>query len=235
MKARNDTVETKAARQAFTALTSVIKNYSLYPPEHTCLVFEKNMQKFADEEDLREDRIRLEAALLGVGGAEGESVMVADDLFERVRTWAPKLLDGEALVTYYARLLDALLRTGQLGMVWRLLPDVVDGLVGVGGNKHAVRANELALMLAPLLLVEGPDRPQADKALRTFVDTLWQGNAKLGIWQAVYGIGGILPLVLALDGAERVAAIARFTAENGGGWGQIVDKVVRTGPHERVE
>ncbi len=195
----------------------------------------KNMGKFADEEDLREDRIRLEAALLGDRGGMGDSVMVADDLFERIRTWSPKLLEGEALVTYYIRLLDALLRTDQLGMVWRLLPDVVDGLVGVGGNKHAVRANELALILAPLLQTDGPDRPQADKALRTFVDKLWQGDAKQGIWQAVYGIGGILPLLLALDGAERVADIASFTAQNGGGWGQIVEKVVRTGPHERVE
>ena len=197
--------------------------------------FRKNYQKFADEEDLREDRIRLEAALLGDRGGVNGSVMVADDLFERVRTWAPKLLEGEALVTYYARLLDALLRTEQLGMVWRLLPDVVDALVGVGGNKHVVRANELAHMLAPLLQIQGPDRPQADRALRTFVDKLWQGNAKQGIWQAVYGIGGILPLVLALDGAEAVTAIARFTAQNGSGWGQLVEKVVRTGPHERVE
>jgi hypothetical protein len=194
----------------------------------------KNMEKLVDEEDLREDRVRLQAALQGGKSPDADGVADAEALFEKIRTWAPKLLDGEALVGYHLHTLTFLLNLGQVGMVWRLLPDVADALVGVGGNKHAVRADELAHLLAPLTRIQGPDQPQADRFVRQFVGKLWEANADGGIWQAVYGVGGSLPLILALDGPESLTAIAHFTAQHGGDWGTIVDRVVRTAPHERV-
>ena len=64
---------------------------------------------------------------------------------------------------------------------------------------------------------EGSARARA--ALESFMLALWTGNAKHGIWQAVYSLEGTLPLLLMLEGPQALVDIAQQVVRDGARWG----------------
>ena len=62
----------------------------------------------------------------------------------------------------------------------------------------------------------GHDAPRA--ALESFVTAIWAADRTRGLWQTVYGIEGMLPLVAALEGPDALVALARGVAQAGSRW-----------------
>jgi hypothetical protein len=58
------------------------------------------------------------------------------------------------------------------------------------------------------------------RLLEEFVVALWQADAAQGIWRAVYGVEGSLPLLIKLEGPQAVVDIAQAAAEQGKRWAQ---------------
>lgn len=152
-------------------------------------------------------------------------------LFTRLQKWAPRLLEGEALIHFYVNSLLQPLLTAQLyPQIWALLPQVREALVTTSGNKHAVRVAEVTQLL--LLLwqmattaesteIEGeqPDNSSSSVTvvdLRTnsesFLSRLWESNVLRGAWQTVHALEGSLALLLALEGPSALITIAQRAA-----------------------
>lgn len=164
-----------------------------------------------DDDTLRNQSLRLQA-LLQLNRAPKE----VQAIFAELSTWAPRLLDGEALINFTVQgLLQPLLAAGKYQPAWTLLPDLQTVLSKLNGHKHAVRVAEVATLLAqqltahPALQNDGEVR----KVLETFLVTLWQAGARRGIWQTVHSIEGTLPLLIALEGPQAAVAIAHASAD----------------------
>lgn len=183
------------------------------------------------DDDLRDNRLRLLALLQHQGTWTRE----ARDLFQQLRRWAPRLLDGEALISFYVDgLLRPLLQLGMAEQALALLPAVQQAVSASSGDKHAVQVAKVARLLADLLPAapsaqagEGPTEEPAPEAmvgdgirprLAEFLQELWLADAQKGIWQAVHGVEGALPLLLRLEGSQAVVAVAQAAATDGALW-----------------
>jgi hypothetical protein len=177
------------------------------------------------DDDLRIQRLRLQA-LLELRGSTLAPPGEVSAVIEKLRLWAPRLLEGEALSEFYADgLLRPLLAAGRGQQAAALLPDVLDALAASTGDKHTARVREVAALLARQVRLHAAQAQGANgggaelRALVTrFLLDLWQKDAERGIWQAIHGVEGSLPLVLALDGPDALAAIAEAAAESGDLW-----------------
>jgi hypothetical protein len=177
------------------------------------------------DDELRLKRLRLQALLqMPAGSPAGEQDETA--LLGELTEWAPRLLEGEALIDFYADgLLRPLLTAGRNREAWALLPAVQEALSTSTGEKHAARARQVSSLLARQvrLLATRNEPLDADSESMSvyarFVADLWQADSARGLWQLVHGINGSLPLVLALEGPGTVQAIARVASENGEEWG----------------
>ncbi len=165
-----------------------------------------------NDDDLRNQALRLRALLHPGGDRLTRAPKAIETLFGALRIWAPKLLEGEALVNFYVDgLLRPLLEAGLVSLVWKLLPEVQSALVTGTGDKHATRVNNVCTLLAEQTLPSEfvSNGTNAQELLGQFLQTLWKSDAQRGVWQIVHGIEGSLPLLLALDGAGAVTAIAQ--------------------------
>lgn len=171
---------------------------------------------FSDD-DLRLKRLRLQALLNLRRDAQAGEV---DLLLEQLREWAPRLLEGEALISFYADgLLRPLLSAGRTQQAWSLLPQIRAALTSNTGSKHAARVAEICVLLARQMRLESTNRTATSTTatnttdsrnlLAQFLIDLWQTDAAKGEWQAVHSVEGSLPLLLALEGAQALVTIAR--------------------------
>lgn len=169
--------------------------------------------KQLDDDALRNQSLRLQAFLQRNSNSR-EMQMIFSDL----STWAPRLLDGEALISFYVQgLLQPLLAANKFKPVWDLLPQLLTALSKLNGHKHAVRVTEVTTLLAQPLAPFAPlhDDPGIRPILENFLVQLWQASAQRGIWQTVHSIEGSLPLLMALEGAQAPVMIARAVAYQG--------------------
>jgi tetratricopeptide (TPR) repeat protein len=187
-------------------------------------------------DELRTAGLRLRA-LLQQDAVERKEL---ERLVIELRTWAPRLLEGEALVSYLVQnLLTPLLATGRTRLGLTVLPPLQEALRSGSGEKHAARVGaaaqvlvrELALppagMAEPgavdpgaVVLPTTPLDPGVRAALEQFLTGIWEQDSRRGLWQTVHGIEGSLPLLLALEGPEAVAGLARSVNEIGVRWGR---------------
>ncbi len=176
------------------------------------------------EETLREDALRMYAALIGGEG----SVAQALPILATLRRQAPQSLDGKALALFYTdHVLVPLLVTGHYDLAWSFLQDIRTVLGRILSREQPARVEAVALLLVEqfeaLSAAAPPDEVNVDleKAHTAAFDLLthlWERSAAQGIWPTVYTIGGSLPLVIALAGPQAVLEIARFAAKEGHVW-----------------
>jgi hypothetical protein len=192
-------------------------------------------QKTLDDDAFRLRSLRLRALLQAASTpasiSQPRQSKEREALLNELRRWAPRLLEGEALVHFYIHsLLRPLLAANQLPLAWGILPELTSALNVTSGNKHATQVAEVATLLAHQLRLDAVVTLQRDKsappvtqtsdvglALRTHFETflanLWQLDAKRGPWQIVHGIEGAIPLLLMLEGSQAVVALARAVYE----------------------
>jgi hypothetical protein len=180
-------------------------------------------RKVTDDE-LHDDGLRLRALLQQdrIGSDE------LNRLVERLNSWAPRLLEGEARVSFLVdTMLKPLLRSGRTRLALALLPTIQAALRTGTGEKHAARVASVATALAeefgrpadePVDLTDAipaasptiaPVEPATRGALEQFMRGIWQHDAGRGVWQTIHGVEGTLPLLLALDGPQAVAQLAQ--------------------------
>ena len=168
------------------------------------------------DDQLRDDRLRLRAKL-----QLGDQSRATDELLRDLRTWGPRLLEGEALVNFYLdSLLAPLLTAARWVDVWDLLPEIQDVLARAGGDRHTVHVHHAAeLLIAHMDVIPADEQPL--ERYVDFLSGLWRQDAARGIWQTVHGLEGALPLILALEGPEAVIQIARVASKEGEEWIKI--------------
>jgi len=182
-----------------------------------------------NDDDLRLKRLRLQA-LLALDNSSADLRSEESVLLDELQLWAPQLLEGEALIDFYADgLLRPLLTAGRTRAAWALLPQIQLALATSTGEKHATRVRQVASLLARqvrLATIGAPvvdvrvDMEQEDTqaVFGHFLNDLWTADANRGLWQVVYGINGSLPLVHALEGPATIVAIANAAYAQGGEW-----------------
>lgn len=183
-----------------------------------------------DDDQLRNGGLRLRARLQQPATSPNE----IQSQVKQLAIWAPRLLEGEALVNFLVDdLLKPLLAGGRTRLGLALLPAIGEALRFGSGEKHAVRVAAVANALTPEL-TPAPSSEQAlaaanghgsgaleteiRAALEQFARGVWKNDEQRGLWQTVHGIEGTLPLVFALEGPGAVAAIAEGVAELGARW-----------------
>jgi hypothetical protein len=200
----------------------------------------KVFQSGPNDDELRDDRLRFQALMQQ--GAAWDKELTA--LYNRLRQWAPKLLDGEVLMNFYIDgLLRPLLAVGRADLVWGLLPQVRAALNASSGDKHAVQVERVTMLLANQAVPEiahtlqspvsdatdtlatnngdlssNSDPLQAHTELTQFLVQLWENDIRKGLWQTVHGIEGSLALLLALEGAEALMTVAQVALREGSSW-----------------
>lgn len=190
-----------------------------------------------DDDALRLGALRLRA-LLQQGG-DGQE---AQRLLTELSAWAPRLLDGEALVNF---LLDSLLRplldAGKHRQAGALLPALVQALSATSGNRHTAQVAAVAALLTHQIRLARLARDQAaenetganngeargpspdhelTQMAQRFLADLWQADARRGAWQTVHGLEGSLLLLWALEGPDSLVALARLVHEKSSLWFQ---------------
>jgi tetratricopeptide (TPR) repeat protein len=171
-----------------------------------------------NDDDLRLKRLRLQALLsLRKGAYDGE----INALTQELRTAAPRLLDGDALISFYADgLLRPLLAAGRIHQAWALLPEICAALAVGSGSKHGARVREISVLLARQVRLEaarGEESSMSREPLTRFLLELWRRDVEKGIWQVVHSVEGAIPLLLALEGPSALVAVGEAAA---GGWGK---------------
>ena len=187
------------------------------------------------DDDLRLKRLRLQA-LLRMESGNPDLSLDERALLDELQLWAPQLLEGEALIDFYAdALLRPLLTAGRTRAAWALLPQIQAALATSTGEKHATRVRQVAALLARQVRLAAVGAPLTDirdqRDLRDeteqedtlavfghFLNDLWTADANRGLWQVVYGINGSLPLVHALEGPATVVNIAHAAHNQGSDW-----------------
>lgn len=197
------------------------------------------LQEQVDDDTLRNSSLRFKALLqvhyghTQTADAQSAATTRAKEirtLFARLQKWAPRLLEGEALLHFYVdSLLQPLLAAKLHTQVWEILPQVGEALVTTSGNKHAARVTEVASLLAqqwqaasvPALQVADANPPAAlpvvvradlQPHIEAFLSHLWTHSAQRGIWQTVHTIEGTLPLLLTAEGPAALVTIAQRVA-----------------------
>ena len=181
------------------------------------------------DDELRLKRLRLQA-LLRLDNNSADLSIDEQALLDDLRQWSPQLLEGEALIDFYADgLLRPLLAAGRTRAAWSLLPQIQAALATSTGEKHTTRVRQVASLLARqvrLAAVATPLQDGGDESLQEdtqavfghFLNDLWTADANRGLWQVVHGINGSLPLVHALEGPATIVAIADAAHTQGGQW-----------------
>ncbi len=191
-----------------------------------------------NEEALREEALRMHAALLSGEGGEDRAVIH----LSQVRRWAPGLLEGKALALFYTEnVLEPLLTTEYNRMLWAFLPDLCRALGGIVSREFPTRVGDVCEKLVRRLAL-GQESDRLDDAtlqeeqavLGDFLVQLFEQSAAQGVWQTVYAVGGGLPLLIALAGSGTALDIARLAMAEGTGWRPIVELKVDT-PDEQDE
>lgn len=156
--------------------------------------------------------------------AATERAKAIQSYFRKLQKWAPVLLEGEALIHFYVDdFLQPLLAAHLPKRAWELLPQVIEALLTISGNKHAARVAEIANLLMQQLAATSTLDPQDgsdDAALvaeetasqppvESFLTNLWESSARRSTWQTVHSIEGTLPLLLATEGPDTLVAIAQ--------------------------
>lgn len=185
----------------------------------------KSISPSLTDDELRLKRLRLQALLL-LDPQSPELIKQEEELIQTLCEWGPRLLEGETLIDLYADgLLRPLLTAGRTREAWALLPQIKAALVGSTGEKHTSRLRQISALLSRQVRLSSANSARPDEEYEeihaifaNFVADIWAEDANRGLWQIVHGINGALPLVLALDGAGAVAAIAQTAAENGSAW-----------------
>lgn len=183
-----------------------------------------------DDDQLRNGGLRLRARLQQPAATASE----IQSQVKQLATWAPRLLEGEALVNFLVGdMLKPLLASGRTRQGLALLPIIGDALRFGSGEKHAVRvaavANALTGERTPAGVLDaeqaaangyshGASAAETRAALEQFARGVWKNDEQRSLWQTVHGIEGTLPLVLALEGAEAVAVIAEGASQLGKRW-----------------
>ncbi|HQY91643.1 hypothetical protein [Caldilinea sp.] len=184
-----------------------------------------------NDDDLRGDGLRLRALLLQeIPSARNQAILKRE--VDTLLAWAPRLLDGEALVNFMVdNLLAPLLVSGRAQLALSVLPALQNTLRARSGEKHAARLNNLSHLLVNELGAEFKQEtatsPNGQTALATvrsaveqFIVAIWQADSQRGLWQTVHGIAGVLPLLIALDGPEAVVTLARGVKQAGARWSE---------------
>jgi hypothetical protein len=195
-------------------------------------------QNRPNDDELRNNRLRFQA-LLQQGVAWDKELYA---LFNHLRQWAPRLLDGEMLMSFYVDgLLRPLLNANRVDLVWSLLPQVRDALNASSGDKHATQVQRVTMVLAniatpPIVATmaqanygggsngeNGDDTPATDPILAhaeltQFLVQLWESDVRKGLWQTVHGIEGSLALLLALEGPDALMTLANVAMREGSRW-----------------
>ena len=105
----------------------------------------KVFQNRPNDDELRDNRLRFQVRLQQ--GAEWDKELTA--LYNQLRQWAPRLLDGEMLMSFYLDgLLRPLLAAGRIDLVWELLPQVSEALNASSGDKHTAQVQRVTTLLA---------------------------------------------------------------------------------------
>jgi hypothetical protein len=105
----------------------------------------KVFQNRPNDDELRDNRLRFQVLLQQ--GAAWDKELTA--LYNQLRQWAPRLLDGEMLMSFYLDgLLRPLLTAGRTDLVWELLPQVREALSASSGDKHTVQVQRVTTLLA---------------------------------------------------------------------------------------
>jgi hypothetical protein len=179
------------------------------------------------EEQLREDALRMHAALISSEGGRDRAVPI----LATIRRQAPLALDGKALAIFYTdHVLEPLLETGSHELAWSFLNDVRTVLGRILSREQPVRVEAVANLLVHELHtmqsavnageagITNKTVEAAQAAAQSLLRYLWEGSSPQGIWPTVYSIGGSLPLLICLAGSEAVVKIARFTVAEGNQW-----------------
>ncbi len=172
-----------------------------------------------NDDTLRNEALRLRALLHPEGIRLTSEPQAVANLLAKLLQWGKELLEGEALVNFYLdSLLRPLLEAGLVSQVWTLLNDLEQALGAISGDKHANRVHTVCTLLAeqalPLSFAAGASSPSAGVVdrLGQFLQRLWRADAQRNVWQTVHGIEGSLPLLIALEGAQSVLAIAQVAS-----------------------
>ncbi|MCB0112494.1 MAG: hypothetical protein KDD84_00305 [Caldilineaceae bacterium] len=176
------------------------------------------------EDQLREDALRMYAALLNRQGGRDQ----ATPILATIRRQAPQALDGKALAIFYTdHVLAPLLETGSHDLAWSFLHDVRSVLGRILSREQPVRVEAVARLLVEALdtidavtndAVSSKAMDAAHNAARSLLRHLWEGSAQQGIWPTVYSIGGSLPLLIRLVGSSAVVEIAQLANAEGHSW-----------------
>ena len=197
----------------------------------------KIFQNRPNDDELRNDRLRFQA-LLQKGTAWDKELYA---LYNQLCQWAPRLLDGEMLMSFYVDgLLRPLLAAGRADLIWTLLPQVRDALNVSSGDKHTAQVQRVTMLLAnqatPQKIAaralpvnpdaqdetaqpnDGMSHLQAHNELAQFLVELWENDVRKGLWQTVHGVEGSLALILALEGADALMTLAQVALHEGSQW-----------------
>lgn len=191
--------------------------------------FWQSVRQFFDrslnDDDLRSAGLRLRA-VLQQDAPDARNQSTLKQQVATLLTWAPRLLDGEALVNFLVdNLLAPLLVSGRTQLALSVLPVLQSSLRTRSGEKHAARLTSLSQLLVNELGAELTQAPATGNgaggvraAVEQFIVAVWQHDSRRGLWQTVHGIEGLLPLLIALDGPESVVALARSVEQVGARW-----------------
>ncbi len=194
--------------------------------QHTLRTFWRDR---LNDDELRNSSLRFQALLRAYGQDMPATATDAKEiqmLLRKLQKWAPRLLEGEALIHFYVdNLVQPLLAAGQQQQVLALLPDLRTALVNTAGNKHALRVGEAAKLLATQITLAhspnladdnvigaattSPAQMYIQPQVEAFLRELWQGSASRGLWQIIHSIEGSLPLLLACAGPEALVTLAQ--------------------------
>jgi hypothetical protein len=184
----------------------------------------KSLSPSVSDDELRLKRLRFQA-LMALSDSKPDLTKDESTLLQQLTEWSPRLLDGEALIDFYADgLLRPLLTAGHTSEAWDLLPQIEAALVTSTGEKHAARVRQVSSLMARQVRLAAASQTPLDSVEDTnavfsrFVLNLWQVDGTRGLWQLVRGIDGSLPLVLALEGPAALTDIARTAYEHGDSW-----------------
>jgi hypothetical protein len=187
----------------------------------------RTLQNRMTDDELRDNRLRFQALLRQEEGWTRD----LQTLYDQLCLWTPRLLDGEALISFYLDgLLRPLLAADKLDLVWKLMPQVREALNASSGDKHTMQVQRVGALLAEqaapqVMAAPGSNGAAADPfqthaQLAQFMLELWRADAQKGLWQTIHGVEGSLPLLLALEGPEALLAVAHTVARDGEHWAE---------------
>lgn len=157
-----------------------------------------------NDDELRDNRLRFQA-LLQMQPVWDKAHQA---IYDQLRQWAPRLLEGEALINFYAEgLLRPLLLHGHTQQVWPLLDEVRAALAESRGDKHTRQVQRVAAVLAQHAVPK-------EIAAAYPVDPAAHNGAHDGVQNGTHNGDGDAPTPATLtDPTEAHAALTRFALD----------------------